>query len=726
MTRRWPLFLLSIVCAAAQIPENSGRDAELTGIFKTAAAQPPARHRGPVMRQLESLILQQARYLVSELKPWGRDPRAALLPLQSKTASSENGIRPGAHTAKGLALLVRLAPDEVFPPAFPRTLARDRALALLRYLLRTHGASGEACADGKPWRDQWQSAYWAAMTGEAAWLLWDDLAPDERWLAGRMICDEADRFVGVTPPINLVTDTKAEENAWNSAVVSLAFNMFPRHPHHAAWQETSIRWIASSFATQGDAARTDLVDGKPLKEWVAGANLYDDFTLENHSRVHPDYMACTYLLTSQLPMYAWGGNAPPAALNLNVEAIVAIIKRLATPEGSVIYPNGQDWGLHRNVDWLEYYAMAAVVYHDRQAATLMRRSLDTVLRMAARRPNGPVYLPEETKLASDQHMVLEYAAHVYALMAQLGEGPEPVPDTQLWRELSGSHIFPSGKFGVMRTKDSIATFSWGAQVMGSVLPLRDDLLLTPEGRGLIGYVGLEGVRAEVPLTTQVAVASLAAGFGVSGVISRGGGIVEQRFGFLALPDGRAIYVDVATLTGTTRPSHLDLGTLGVLNDPHWPLHDGSRTLAHQDGTRVFTATGARSEAPADFASPWFNLDGLGIACVDVSGHARYVPSPTSAAGRLEQRFHLNTIPAVAIATAKPGEPLAHSVLVFYPNQSAAQTKTAAARCQLLSARGEKIVRLRLDDGTVATFDLTTLQLSPSFAPPPPRHDPASP
>ena len=373
----------------AQVSPAAVIEAGLAGIFRTAAARPPAAHRGPVMRELEPVMLQQARFLVSQLQPWEAVPRAARLPLAKGAASGEHGIRPGAHTAKGLALLVRLAPDDAFPEAFTRTQARERALEILRYLVHTHGASGEVCADGKPWKAQWQSAYWAAMTGEACWLLWDDLTPAERWLAARMVCDEADRFIGVVPPASLFNDSKAEENAWNSAVVSLAFNLFSRHPHHGAWRETAIRWIASSFATSRDVTRTDFVDGRPLREWLTGANVHDDFTLENHHRVHPDYMACTYLLTSQMPMYAWGGNPPPEAIQLNVPAINAALKKLATPDGSVIYPNGQDWGLHRNVDWFEYHAAMAVLLHDPQSAALMRHALAP----CAAWPRGPPRAP---------------------------------------------------------------------------------------------------------------------------------------------------------------------------------------------------------------------------------------------------------------------------------------------------------------------------------------------
>ncbi len=694
----------------AAMPDPAVLRAALMHDFATTVAQPARAHRGPVMQALEPLLIQQARFLVAEIQPWPREPRGSKLPLLKGAPSGEHGIRPNAHTAKGLALLARLLPDSAFPPEFSRRMARERALALLRYLLPTCGAGGGHCDDGRSWRGQWQSAYWAALAGEACWLLWDDLAPEERWLAARMITDEAERFADAVPPAALLRDTKAEENAWNSQILSLAGLMFPGHPRAARWREAAIRWIASSFARPADLTCGDRVDGRPLREWLAGANLFDDFTLENHGRVHPDYMACTYLLTSQVPMYAWGGRAPPAALDLNVAAINTVLKRLALPDGAWIYPNGQDWGLRRNIDWFEYHTGMAVRYGDAQSATLQRQCLATMRRMAARTPDGPIYLPTEVRLPSDQSMALELPAHAYALMAQLGEGPTPLPGDQLMTDLAGRYVFASGKFGVLRTRTSIATFSWGAQVMGQVMPLREDQLLAPEVRGLIGYVAAPGVAREVPMVREVVLASRSDLLGVAGVLDRAGGTVAQRFAFLALPDGRVIYADQVQFVGGDRPAQLDLGTLGVLNDRNWPGHNGTRVLAYAGGARAFAAATAERDSAVDLPSRWFNLDGLGIVGVAVSGAARYVPAPTGAAGRLEQRFHLNVVPAATLAGAEPGTTLAYGLWVFYPGQTAAATRDVAARCRLRGQAGDPKILLTLDDDSEVMLDLTHLRI----------------
>jgi hypothetical protein len=373
-----------------------------------------------------------------------------------------------------------------------------------------------------------------------------------------------------------------------------------------------------------------------------------------------------------------------------------------------MYPNGQDWGLRRNIDWLEYHTALAVLYADPQSAALQRACLSTMQRMAARAPDGPIYLPEEIKLPSDQAMALELPAHAYALMAERGEGPGPAE--RLMAELAGRQVFAEGKFGVLRTPTAIATFSWGAQVMGQVMPLSENQLLAPEARSLVGYVAAPGVAREAPIVREVAVAPRTDALGVAGVLDRGGGAVEQRFAFLALPDGRVVYADALRLTGAVRPTLLDLGTLGVLNDRNWPTHRGRRVLAYEGGERVFAAAEADREEPVEFASRWFNLDGLGVVRLAASGVARFVPKPTGAAGRLEQRFHLNAMAAANLGALAPGEVIAHCVLVFYPGQTAEATRKAAARCRLSSAAGAADVRLVLEDGLEVKLDLARLRI----------------
>ena len=422
--------------------------------------------------------MQQGSAQVAALHAWEKDPAALLL---TTGASDEHGIRPNAHTALGLAIMTRSMADG-YAKGLTRQTARDKAIAILRFLLPTHAAGGVTCNDNKPWANQWQSALWAYSAGTAAWLLWDDLDPRQKWLAARMVCDEADRFIEKRPPAQLVSDTKSEENAWNSKVIALAFNMFPKHPHHEAWGVSAAQWAASAFVRDADLRNDVIVDGYPIRDAVAGPNIYDDYTLENHDRVHPDYMNTIGMCGYQHLIYQWGDNSPPQALRFNSRGIYGVLKTLSFPDGGWIYPNGQDWQLHRNADWVNTHAMADYNFDDPQAARLLQICIETSEKMAARNPTGTIVLPTETAFPSTQGMIFELDSFAWLLLSSRASTVQPTPEAQLWRELSGKFVYGSGKFGILRTPHSIASFSWGRQVMGLVMPMQKDLLLTPYTR----------------------------------------------------------------------------------------------------------------------------------------------------------------------------------------------------------------------------------------------------
>lgn len=695
-----------ILAAASDVPLPVMRE-ELAGIFQTETAQPETEFRGEIARRLEPVLFQQAQYLISQLRPWEQDEEALLL---TKGGSGEHDIRPNAHTASGLAMLYRCVPKEHYPAGLSPDFCLEKAIRILRFLLSTHRAGGKFCANERQWHSQWQSALWATSVGSACWLLWDDLPHDLRWLASRMVTEEADRFVGVTPPAQVKNDTKAEENAWNSEVISLAFNMFPKHPHHEAWRETAIRWAVTSFAREHDLTSDDLVDGRPLSEWLTAANIHDDYTLENHARVHPDYMNTIDTLLTQIRFYDWADNPHPQALEHNVRGIYANLKALSFPDAGYLYPNGQDWHLHRCPDWFRTHVIQAVLYNDRQAARLARLSLETIERMAARNPDGALFRQEEFFFASTQHMFFELASKAYLIMRAKGEGAKPISEKRLWQQLTGTYHFKSGEFAVLRTPSSVSSFSWGARIMGMTLPLQKDLLLTPYESSMLGALTVDSVRHERSIIKDVRYIELDNGFAVLGIASRAEGAVEQRFGFVARSDERSVYVDRLYASPDAQIDALELGTIGIANEPHWIYHRGVRTLSFQRTKEHITGAGL-DETPFLFSCPWFNVDNvLGIVCLEGSGNQSWIPIHRYQRGRLQQLFVLNHYDERTLPIREENGLVAETALVFYPGQPHRKTRKAASRCQY-KVLPEDRFSICLEDGTSIEFDLNELSIN---------------
>lgn len=658
-------------------------DHELATIFLTTAPQVALAHRNTEMAtRLQPLAIRQAGYLISLLHP-----TTGLTGAQSITSSNSNehGIRPNTRSINGLAMMVRSLPDEAFPTTLTRAMCRDHALQMLRFVLPTHGAGGLPCADGKLWKDQWQSALWANSAGLGAWLLWDELTPEMRWLAARMISDEADRFVGKTPPSQVADDTKAEENAWNSTVISLAACMFPNHPNHKKWRETAATWAVSSFVREADLITSTTIDGATLAERGLGPTLHNDYTMENHHRVHPDYMNTINICLEQWAPYSWAGLPAPEAIQFNTRKVYGNLRALTFPDAGYLYINGQDWQLHRNPQWLPTYALQAIFYNDGEAAMLARRALEVNELMMARSADGGVFLPEEFKFPSSQSDTLEMYMAVFLAIAAKGEGAAPVDEATYWRDLSGVHLYEAGKFAVVRTEHSIATFSWGDQPMGMVLPLQKDLLFSPNERNLIGLIGGEDITREQPKVIEAHPRMVGNNFAITGTLSRANGAIDQRFAFVAMSDGRVVYVDDLLVKKEIRNPQINLGTMTVLNDKNWVYHDGSRHLfwpkgfpRGNKGQVEFDVNDKASTTPWTLDSPWYNLDNcFGVIIPASGGIQRYVDNRKIGNGRLEQPFHLTSLQHHTKTLEPSSEPFTWETLVFFPGQSTAETEAIA-------------------------------------------------
>src|SRR5690606_14105697 len=132
----------------------------------------------------------------------------------------EGSIRPPGSEALALATSVATGVYDPEVTGFSEQHARDVAIRLLTSIAYYHRVNSP-----NGWGNAWQSALWAYNAAFAGWLLWDDLAPDDRRLVERMVVAEADRFLHYEVPYyqapdgTVITpgDTKAEENAWNAA-----------------------------------------------------------------------------------------------------------------------------------------------------------------------------------------------------------------------------------------------------------------------------------------------------------------------------------------------------------------------------------------------------------------------------------------------------------------------------------------------------------------------------
>jgi hypothetical protein len=177
-------------------------------------------------------------------------------------------------------------------------------------------------------------------------------------------------------------DTKAEECAWNAALLSLASTMMPAAPHAGLWRAKAAELAVAAYSVRSDDTSPTLVNGVSLADRLQGFNAYDNGTVENHLRIHPDYASSIALLWLAADFDRLARQAVPTAMFHNGGLVYSAFSTVvyqagasspaggtfAAPGGTVYvpgtrtiyYPQGDDWGQARRAHFVSMDAHAAV------------------------------------------------------------------------------------------------------------------------------------------------------------------------------------------------------------------------------------------------------------------------------------------------------------------------------------------------------------------------------
>ena len=624
------------------------------------AASDFAPPRIPALRaapRWERLFEKQVTHLLSNT-PVGEIPNEL-----------EHAIRPLAATALSCAACVKFAGCD--------RRALDLARRLVAELTRTHLTGGGRTASGRAWGHHWQSALWAWQTAFGAWLIWNDLDADVRRRVIAMTVDEADRFVDLPPPYSRFYDTKAEENAWNALILVLAGEALEGHPHQARWRERALEYMVSAFAAPRDRRSSAMLDGRRLSEWIHGVNIHDDFTLENHGFVHPDYMSTTSLNLGNAVVYRLLGRAVPKAVFHNAREIYENLKFFSLPDGGLLYASGTDWNLHRVDMTAELHVQMERLMGDRDAGALAGAALDTLEKMQARNADGRTFAPGEFP-SYPTHESNTAWLYAFSLMtARLWDPPSsPRPPAEVWRSLEGSRVFDDARMFVVRTPEAVSSFSWGLRLMGQTVPMALDTILNPLPHSYVGLVQPVSGAMEKPGRLGIGSAALyraldADPISISTVIAGEENEVTHVtvrtshsgrphvFSFAALPTGKTIYMERWGGKGQALG-----GLVSATEDPQWVHGTGQRAI-EQDGRT------------------WLNIDGrLGYAISGGGGIRR-----------------ISDVRNVLLALNE--NPQADAVIVTLPGADAGQTRRFAASGFRLESGHPDVAAAEVDGFTVA-------------------------
>ena len=296
------------------------------------------KHVGSTGRAVRRSLETSERYLLGAQydAKWKATRKRAYLDLIAGS-HDELDIRLPAMSALTVAIGLRTG-------AYDRAVVGRSRTSALRYvdqLVRSIACSHLSVSPGG-WGRGWETAHWAMLAGAAAWLVWDDLTPETQADVASMVVDEADRLthqsVGYWALANgtVLTpgDTKAEEDGWNSSLLSFADAMMPDAPHAAAWRAMSAELAVAAFSVRADDTSSSVVNGVRLSSRLQGYNAYPNGTVENHQRIHPDYASNIQLLWTSADFDRLAHRRVPEAMFHNAGLVYSAFSKVSYTAGA--------------------------------------------------------------------------------------------------------------------------------------------------------------------------------------------------------------------------------------------------------------------------------------------------------------------------------------------------------------------------------------------------------
>lgn len=587
----------------------------------------------------------------------------------------------------------------------------DKATAALRYICATHITGPQKCPDGKQWgatekfgSESWQSGMWTGTFAFGAWLMWDKLDPSLRQSLERVIAWEDDILSRRPPPNGLWLDTKAEENAWEVPCLVLGELMFPSHPHAPAWHQGALKYMMNTLCTEQDTHDSVIVDGELVNQWVKGANIQPDFTLENHNIFHPSYVGCScYFLTEAAMFYTYAGRPIPQAATHHLQDTWRMFQSIILPWGEAAYPQGMDWELH-GLPFINLYATLATHDSDPFAARMEQCTLQ-LMRDWQKMDCGSLAFPG-SRFGITRHTInAEQLSFAFLAHKVFGASVEPMTYFAAAEQEQGVRDYPYVDVIAHRSEKEFASFSWKNRIMGLLIPIGEGHeenpdFTSPIPNGFVGSFDLSprgNVKMEVVEHSRLPRAD---GFETTGTLLINGGRLKQELRMLSIGSQTVVYEDRVTAVSDLTVKAERGAPIGIENDQ---ITGGTRIVSTESGQTQFGFH--HPQQPVALTGSWANVDGRlaivmpagsGLSYIQASG---YSPGISVCSDILYGSFSAKE------RQFRAGDPVAHRVAILFVGVTPQETASLAQSCSIESTATGKVLHLKQPGGKASEIAL---------------------
>lgn len=294
--------------------------------------------------------------------------------------SGNGGIRGNSGIAVAYATLVVALPND---PLTSNRLSRIRQA--LNYDAGTHVTGSYSTVNGGKWGwssgtlatctsqsgSDWQSAEWSGSMGLACLLVQSNLPAATVSNVQTVVISEANHRAAIPPCTRILSDgdTKAEENAWDGNILSLAAAWMTNNTSASNWLYAAKDYLVNTYTVSEPDLITPNTNGDPLASWISTVTIFPSYALENHGFYHPTYEMVAGMSSGDSLLMARLADTNTAAQLLpyaehNVMAVwTNNMDDVLTDTGDFTYPSGVDWSV-RDFEHSSYLTWMAAHFND--------------------------------------------------------------------------------------------------------------------------------------------------------------------------------------------------------------------------------------------------------------------------------------------------------------------------------------------------------------------------
>ena len=557
---------------------------------------------------------------------------------ENTMGNNEQGVRPNADLSMICAFLVKYGQGKVVLPAqISWEDLESMAMKSLVFAYSTHKANQlKPCAGNKYWGSTsamdavWESSLWAMSVAYSAFFQWDKLNDAQKESIYQLLKAECNYELERQIPTGFAGDTKSEENGWEADVLAVTLGLFPNDELAPRWFERLREFAINSYSHPADAHDETIIDPeydqKAVRDLYRGANLYEDYTLQNHNYFHTSYqnvviqelgeaaLALKLFQETLFGMEKWKTNA---LMHNNDKVMKEVLYWLALADGELAMPNGNDWSLFL-YDQITSYSTNACFLNDPHALLLENLAYKMIKARQTTTSDGSWLLRADVgarRMGVEAHRVM-MTWLMHELLPTSGMAATTWKD--FCEEYGSAKVFTTQNIVRAATDSRFTTFAWSTGLKSytgyiAANSIDKNKIIVPfrahNTGNLLGWYEVEGKHTNaVPLVSGNYELS-GNSWVMNGELNTNDGTLNNRFAIYSTPGNAVIYIDAVKANQDATIMAEKGGLLAISMDE---LTKTRRTFFSESGQQELDGTSLTT-----IGRQWVNIDdAVGIVTAD--------------------------------------------------------------------------------------------------------------